>query len=95
MSLKEDYKDTISEICNRAIRDNMLYLNNNMLYLNNNIYYSDSYNNYYVKFKSKPWFEQLDKKVQEDTIKECKKIFKQKIYQIMINEYNKIDYTIE
>lgn len=87
MSLKEDYKDTISEICNRAIRDNMLYLNNNI--------YSDSYNNYYVKFKSKPWFEQLDKKVQEDTIKECKKIFKQKIYQIMINEYNKIDYTIE
>jgi len=87
MSLKEDYKDTISEICNRAIRDNMLYLNNNI--------YSDSYNNYYVKFKSKPWFEQLDKKIQEDTIKECKKIFKQKIYQIMINEYNKIDYTIE
>jgi hypothetical protein len=87
MSVKEDYKDTISEICNRAIRDNMLYLNNNI--------YSDSYNNYYVKFKSKPWFEQLDKKIQEDTIKECKKIFKQKIYQIMINEYNKIDYTIE
>ena len=87
MSLKDDYKDTISEICNRAIRDNMLYLNNNI--------YSDSYNNYYVKFKSKPWFEQLDKKIQEDTIKECKKIFKQKIYQIMINEYNKIDYTIE
>lgn len=87
MSVKEDYKDTISEICNRAIRDNMLYLNNNI--------YSDSNNNYYVKFKSKPWFEQLDKKIQEDTIKECKKIFKQKIYQIMINEYNKIDYTIE
>ena len=87
MSLKDDYKDTINEICNRAIRDNMLYLNNNI--------YSNSYNNYYVKFKSKPWFEQLDKKIQEDTIKECKKIFKQKIYQIMINEYNKIDYTIE
>ena len=84
MSLKEDYKDTINEICNRAIRDNMLYLDNN-----------NYKNNYYVKFKSKPWFEQLDKKIQEDTIKECKKIFKQKIYQIMINEYNKIDYTIE
>ena len=29
MSVKEDYKDTISEICNQAIRDNMLYLDNN------------------------------------------------------------------
>ena len=87
MTSKENYKDTISEICNRAIRDDMLYLNN--------YDYNTNYNSYYIKFKSKPWFEQLDKKLQEDTIKECKKIFKQKIYQIMINEYNKINYSID
>lgn len=76
MSSNENYKDIIYEICNRAIEDDMLRINYN---------YPSNYNNYNVKFKSKPWFEKLDKKIQEDTIKECKKIFEQKIYQIILN----------
>ena len=64
-----------------------------MLHINYN--YPSNYNNYNVKFKSKPQFKKLDKKIQEDTIKECKKIFEQKIYQIILNKYNKIKYIIE
>ena len=90
MSNDYEYRELIAETCNRALKEEMFQLvetknSKGQILIN-------------VNFHSKPWFEKLDKKLQENVIHNCTHLYKEKLELIMKEQKevnNNFNYTVD